>query len=158
MTDGAAPRPPAAMTVPFRDPRLHQWTWGDILRGLGIAALLTPFVHALAFTAAYAIALGEVSMGTLAGATGVAVFGLFVSLPVVLVYGTVTASIAAHMLERVRPLWIHLVVFGALGALGGGVAGLLAPLPWASAVAGAIIAVVARWQAQRSAIARRVTA
>ncbi|MCH1883441.1 hypothetical protein [Agrococcus sp. ARC_14] len=122
------------------DPAKHEWTAGDIKFGWLVGASVV---------LAGSLVIGVIMWGSAAlmGVFG----GVLLGLPMLTLYGVPVAIAAASALRRVNSEAIHLLVFAALGAIGGGITALLAQgivAGWALApstvILGATTAVIAR--------------
>lgn len=134
-----------------RDPTKHEWTAGDIKFGWLVGA---------GVVLAGSLVIGVIMWGSAAlmGVFG----GVLLGLPMLTLYGVPVAIAAATALRRVNSEAIHLVVFAALGAVGGGITALLAQgvvagwvLVPSTVIVGAATAVIARAMAHDTALRTR---
>lgn len=135
----------------WRDPAKHEWTAGDIGFGWLVGA---------GVVLGGSLVMGVIMWGSAAlmGVYG----GLFLGLPMLTLYGVPAAIAAATALRHVNSEAIHLLVFAALGAIGGGITALLAQgivAEWVlvppAVIVGVATAVIARVMAHDRAIRRR---
>lgn len=135
----------------WRDPAKHEWTAGDIAFGWLVGA---------GVVLGGSLVIGVIMWGSAAlmGVLG----GFFLGLPMLTLYGVPVAIAAATALRRVANEAIHLVVFGGLGAIGGGITALLAQdvvagwvLVPSTVIVGVATAVIARAMAHHTALRTR---
>ncbi|MFT3887594.1 MAG: hypothetical protein QM713_05455 [Arachnia sp.] len=91
------------------DPFVHRFDYADFGRGLlcGLGALLVANLALDLLFAGPSYRLMVAAFATIVGGV------------VLITYGLLSAALAALLLRRVRHEWVHLVVFAALGAVGG---------------------------------------
>lgn len=136
----------------WRDPTAYEWTAGDIVFGWLVGAGL--------------LLAGSVVVGVLmAGSAAiiVVILAAIIGLPTLTLYGVPAALAASFALRRVEHELVHVSVFALLGALGGGLAALLAAEPIGSGwwiatpmiLVGAVTAALARTLAHDRAVRTR---
>lgn len=135
----------------WRDPAKHEWTAGDIRFGWLVGA---------GVVLAGSVVIGVIMWGS-AALMGV-VGGVLLGLPMLTLYGVPVAIAAATALRRVDSEAVHLLVFAALGAIGGGITALLAQgivagwvLAAPAVILGVTTAVIARAMAHDTALRTR---